>query len=90
LVGRERTELRIAVAERRITGGDAMLDSHTRPNDPAGGDSGPATPIRVMEMIPAAAGIRLQKMERTRGFEPRLLPWKGSVLQLHHVREARL
>lgn len=31
-----------------------------------------------------------RRVERTRGFEPRPLPWKGSVLQLHHVREAGL
>ncbi len=34
--------------------------------------------------------LRLGHVERTRGFEPRLLPWKGSVLQLHHVRRAGL
>ena len=50
----------------------------------------PTTPVCASDEIAAAAGLRLANMERTRGFEPRLLPWKGSVLQLHHVREASL
>jgi hypothetical protein len=54
------------------------------------GDASPQRRSETSEGITATAGLRLRHMERTRGFEPRLLPWKGSVLQLHHVREASL